>query len=126
LDFVVESMSEVADPKGILYENVRLEAPELISSESADALTLAQNYPNPFRSSTEISYYLPEAGKVSLRVFNPLGQEIVTLTDEIQQSGYYVREFNAPQAEAGVYAVQLTFENQGTKKVLYKLMTKAF
>lgn len=126
LDFIVEGMSEVADPKGILFENVRLEAPELISSESADELTLAQNYPNPFRSSTEISYYLPEAGKVSLRVFNPLGQQIATLTDEIQQSGYYVREFNEPQAEAGVYAIQLTFENQGTKKVLYKLMTKAF
>ncbi len=126
LDFSIESMSEIADPKGNVFEDVKLEIPELLAAEPANTLILAQNYPNPFRISTEISYYLPEDGYVSLKVFNPLGQEVATLTQEVQSAGYYVREISLPNAEAGVYAAQLSVESRGEKKVLYKLMTKAF
>jgi len=125
LSFGIESLSEICDYKGDVLENLVLEIPEIASAESADALTLAQNFPNPFRSTTEINYYLPEAGKVSLKVFNPLGQLIATLVEEPQQQGHFAYTFNEPSNMAGVFALQLLFENQNGKKVLYKLMTKA-
>ncbi|MHC1706312.1 MAG: dockerin type I domain-containing protein [Bacteroidales bacterium] len=125
LSFTAESLSEISDPKGKVLENVELRIPELRSAESTLNLTLAQNHPNPFLKETEISYYLPEAGKVSLKVFNPLGQLIAVLTEEIQQEGHYTYPFTAKDGKAGVYAAQLVFENQNGRKVLYKLMTKA-
>jgi len=51
--------------------------------------TLHQNYPNPFNTSTEIRYHTPQAGHVSLKIFNLLGQEVRTLVDIVQRAGEY-------------------------------------
>jgi hypothetical protein len=126
LDITVEDNSEVSDPKGNVQDLFLVEIPELKSSTSSDALTLAQNFPNPFNNNTEISYYLPESGKVKLRVYNPLGQLVTLLVDEIQPKGYFSYHFSETSMGVGVYAVQLEFENASGKKCLHKLMTKAY
>ncbi|MEZ4702377.1 MAG: choice-of-anchor D domain-containing protein [Rhodothermales bacterium] len=65
--------------------------------------TLDQNYPNPFRGATTIPFALPEAGPVSLRVFDLLGREVETLFDGVEHAGVHAVVFDASRLAAGVY-----------------------
>jgi hypothetical protein len=66
-------------------------------------INLAQNYPNPFNPSTQIRYSLAKAGQVSLKVFNVLGQEVITLVNEEQPAGSYQVRFDATSLPNGTY-----------------------
>jgi hypothetical protein len=74
----------------------------------AQKFQLRQNYPNPFNPSTTINYTVAEAGKVSLRVYNMLGQEVATLVNGYQAANTYSVNFNATNLASGVYMYQLT------------------
>jgi hypothetical protein len=80
---------------------------------------LEQNYPNPFNPSTVISYQLPVGGNVSLKVFDVLGNEVVTLVAEYKPAGRYEVVFNAASLPSGVYFYQLKAGDYvDTKKML--------
>jgi photosystem II stability/assembly factor-like uncharacterized protein len=64
---------------------------------------IEQNYPNPFNPSTTIRYELPHAARVSLKVYNTLGQEVATLVDETKPAGVYAVQFDAGRLASGVY-----------------------
>ena len=64
---------------------------------------LSQNYPNPFNPSTVISYQLPALSNVSLKVFDVLGREVVTLVNKEQPAGNYKVTFNASHLSSGIY-----------------------
>jgi len=61
---------------------------------------LHQNYPNPFNSMTTIIYQIKEKGLVQLKVYNLLGQEIVTLVNEEKPAGMYSVLFSAEGGSA--------------------------
>lgn len=68
---------------------------------------LSQNYPNPFNPSTVITYSLPEAAHVTLKVFNAIGQEVSTLVNGVVEAGNHNVEFNASGFSSGIYYYRL-------------------
>ncbi|MCJ7555015.1 MAG: T9SS type A sorting domain-containing protein [Ignavibacteriaceae bacterium] len=69
--------------------------------------SLNQNYPNPFNPSTKISFSIKEDGLATLKVYDILGVEIVTLVNEHKSAGYYEVEFNASNLPSGMYVYKL-------------------
>ena len=81
--------------------------------------TLEQNYPNPFNPSTNIRFSLPEANQVTLKVFDMLGQEVVTLVNEFINAGSYEVTFDASNLPTGIYTYSLTAGDfQSVKKMM--------
>ncbi|MBN2425254.1 MAG: T9SS type A sorting domain-containing protein [Calditrichaceae bacterium] len=77
---------------------------------------LEQNYPNPFNPSTKIEYSIPEAGHVSLKVYNTLGQLVATMHDGYQKAGKYQATFNANNLASGVYIYRLKVNDVSISK----------
>jgi hypothetical protein len=83
------------------------------------AFELGQNYPNPFNPSTTIKFSVPEAGLVTLRVFNLLGQEVATLLNSEKTAGVYEATFDASTLSSGIYFYTLEAKNfTSTKKMV--------
>ncbi len=87
-------------------------AGEIIGIEDGDNTTpeqyvLNQNYPNPFNPSTTISFALRVESKVSLKIYNILGQEVATLVNENMRAGNQNVKFNAANLSSGVYIYRL-------------------
>ena len=72
-----------------------------------DKFVLSQNYPNPFNPTTRIDYQIPIKGLVILKVYDVLGKEVVTLMNEVKNSGSYTVEFNGSKLPSGTYFYRL-------------------
>lgn len=87
---------------------------------------LQQNFPNPFNPTTTISFQIPEitngsAAKTSLKVYNLLGQEVITLVDEFKPPGSYSIAWNAKDKNglavpSGIYLYRLQSGNFSSMK----------
>jgi Secretion system C-terminal sorting domain len=86
------------------------------------SFSLSQNYPNPFNPTTKIEYRIAKSGFVSLKVYNLLGQEVVTLFSGDEQPGNYSATFDGSKLASGLYFYRLTA--QGYSKVMKMLMIK--
>lgn len=83
---------------------------------------LEQNYPNPFNPTTTISYQLPDAGFVTLKVYDILGKEVATLISEEKSAGSYSINFDASKLSSGMYLYKISSGNfsQMKKMILMK------
>ena len=80
---------------------------------------LYQNYPNPFNPDTKIKYTIPHSNNVSLKVYDILGKEIMTLVDEYKISGNYEVILNASSLSSGIYFYKIITGNYiDTKKLM--------
>ncbi|MCW8824325.1 MAG: DUF1028 domain-containing protein [Ignavibacteriaceae bacterium] len=86
---------------------------------SPDKFYLYQNYPQPFNPSTTIKYQIPKTSFVSLKVFDALGREVVTLVNEEKTYGNYEVEFDGSALTSGIYFYTLKAGGyKNTKKML--------
>jgi hypothetical protein len=84
---------------------------------AAKVLTLSNNYPNPFNPSTNIEFTLPSDGRVVLKVYNILGQEVAELYDGEAQAGRILRvRFDATGMSTGLYFYRLQFGGKALMK----------
>ncbi len=70
------------------------------NSNMPNEFSLAQNYPNPFNPSTKINFSIPQASFVNLKVYDILGNEVVTLVNEEKPTGSYEVNFSAKGGSA--------------------------
>jgi hypothetical protein len=87
--------------------------PNVVNEEDVlpQGVRLFQNYPNPFNPSTVMSYQLPVNSWVTIKIYNTLGEEVATLVDGHQVSGYRFAEWNASGMSSGIYHVRMTAGN---------------
>jgi len=79
---------------------------------------LYQNFPNPFTLSTVVPFDLSESLYVSLRVFDILGNEVVTLAEEKLPAGYHEVLLRGAQLSGGIYVVCFRAGNYTESKIL--------
>ncbi len=86
-----------------------------IPLSSPNNFLLCQNYPNPFNPSTTINYSIPNVIstegrnlKVTLKVYDVLGNEVATLVDEYKPAGIYSAQFTMKNLTSGIYFYKLS------------------
>lgn len=91
-----------------------------------EAFSLNQNYPNPFNPQTSISFVLPKAQKVSLKIYNAIGQEVVKLlNNENRPAGQNTMIWRGTDnsgrtVASGVYIYLIqTDNNRALKKMIF-------
>lgn len=81
--------------------------------------SLLQNYPNPFNPSTKIKFGLPEESKVSLIIYNILGEQVSQLVNQQLKAGYHEIEFINTIHSSGIYFYRLQADDfVETKKMI--------
>jgi len=112
LRFKIESDSYV-EYDGWYIDNIEVMSYDSLTTGIRDDVKpykfmLNQNYPNPFNPSTVISYSIPEFSQVTLKVFDLLGREVLTLVNQEQKAGSYKVTFNASGFASGIYFYRLS------------------
>jgi len=87
-----------------------------VNEDKFQSFELYPNCPNPFNTSTIIKYQVLVPSNISLKIFNLLGQEIVTLVQEIQKKGTYEIRWNGNdkrgnKVASGIYIFRITTNN---------------
>ena len=92
------------------------------SNQIPSRFSLEQNYPNPFNPSTKISWQSPIDSWQTIKVYNVLGNEVVTLVNQYLPAGKYEVEFDASKLTSGNYFYKLLINDfvQVKKMLLIK------
>ena len=92
---------------------------EPVKGTSPSGFILSQNYPNPFNPSTTIDFYLPEASRVELTVYNVLGKQVAEIVSGVLSEGAHSVTFDAVNLPSGVYFYRLEANAfEGMKKMV--------
>ncbi|KXK43084.1 MAG: Peptidase S8 and S53, subtilisin, kexin, sedolisin [Chlorobi bacterium OLB5] len=101
---------------------VKLSSPVAIDPSNTtvpSSFALQQNYPNPFNPSTTIKYSVPVSGNVSIKVYNTLGVEVMTVVNKSHNAGNYVETVDLSAFSSGIYFYTLNANGfTETKKMM--------
>jgi hypothetical protein len=106
------------------YEKLEIPSPDSSGVARIAPTTLDQNYPNPFNLSTEVRFTLPDAAKVTLSIYNILGQKVTTLVDGEKTAGTHSvfwdgKDKSGAEVASGIYFYRIKAGDfQEQKKML--------
>jgi hypothetical protein len=108
-------------------KDIQPNQPKLAKLEKADNGFTLGAFPNPSNASVKILYGLEHSGRVSVAIYNILGQKVLTLVDKEQEAGRHEavwdgKDVNGKTVSSGMYLCR--FETKGGYKTLKLLMTK--
>ena len=84
-----------------------------------EKIELKSCFPNPFNPQTTLTYSLPLAGNISLKVFDTQGREVVSLAEGWRQEGVYTSLFDGSRLASGVYLAVL---RAGNSQLIQKML----
>jgi photosystem II stability/assembly factor-like uncharacterized protein len=91
----------------------------VVSTEVPNDFMLCQNYPNPFNPTTNIKYQIAKSSFVTIKIFDVLGREVVTLVNQKQSPGTFRASFDGTALPSGVYFYRVITESfSETKKMI--------
>ncbi|RPH95297.1 T9SS C-terminal target domain-containing protein [candidate division KSB1 bacterium] len=90
------------------------DVPDRPASDLPVRLALHEAYPNPFNPAAELRFDLPRAGRVALKIYDVLGQEVAVLVDGFQAAGSYRVSFDGRALPSGLYFARLA-SDQGVQ-----------
>lgn len=101
------------------FINAKIVVLSSAAKEMPKVFALHQNYPNPFNPTTKIRYDVPKSSRVTLKVFNLIGQEVLTLVDAVEEPGFKTVSLDASGLASGIYFYKLqSDETNLTKKFM--------
>lgn len=111
------------------YERDLISIPVSVSApeQTPSGFVLEQNYPNPFNPSTTIRYTLPRSARVSLTIYNSLGQKVKTLlAQKLQNPGNYQAVWDGKSdagisVASGTYVYRLQAGDQVASKPMHRV-----
>lgn len=122
LPTVFEDLDNVPRPQGSGFDIGCYEYNAITLVEqtfSPSEIILYQNYPNPFNPATKISWQSPEGSYQILKVYDVLGNELITLVNDYLPAGSYEVKFNAAELTSGIYFYTLFTEiSTQTRKMI--------
>ncbi len=93
-----------ASLQGVWFFKInRITDVKTIENNFPNAFQLFQNYPNPFNPTTVISYQLPAASNITLRVYNVLGQEVFEKDSGFENAGIHKMSLDMSNYASGIY-----------------------
>ncbi|HCY76552.1 MAG TPA: hypothetical protein DHV28_11580 [Ignavibacteriales bacterium] len=117
-----ESVGYTVGRNGRIYKTINGGGITNISEDhpTVSEFVLFQNYPNPLNPSTKISWQSPVGSWQTLKVYDVLGNEVITLVNEYRNAGNYEINFDASKLSSGVYYYQIRAGSfVETKKMIY-------
>jgi hypothetical protein len=85
-------------------------------NQTPKKFALYQNYPNPFNPSTRISFDLPSKSFVTVKIYNSIGQLVLTPVNEDRVAGSHVIEINANNLPSGIYFYEINAQDKNSGK----------
>ncbi len=117
------SGADIAAAQNFVVSSDITSVPNVQGVSIPSTYSLGQNYPNPFNPTTQIRFNLTQSDKISLTIYNLLGQKIATIAEGVYQAGSYVVTWNGTNGHgiavaSGVYFYRLS----GSSFVITKKM----
>jgi hypothetical protein len=106
------------------FDNFFIEDSSIVADDSTIVIpksyNLSQNFPNPFNPSTVINYQIPHTSKITIKLYDIIGNEVSTIVDGNKAAGSYSVTYNALNLASGIYIYELkSNEFVSRKKMMF-------